>query len=96
MRTAGFFNCWTRKEAYLKATGEGLSVPLSQFDVLMTHGGHAMLLNFRGKPQQTSRWSLRELIPGMHYTAAVVVEGHDWQLKCLEWSESEQCLMPSG
>jgi 4'-phosphopantetheinyl transferase len=96
MQAAGFFNCWTRKEAYLKAIGEGVSFPLSHFDVLLTPGGPAMLLNFRGKPQETSHWSLRELMPGMYDTAAVVVEGHDWQLKCLEWSESEQGLVPSG
>ncbi len=47
LRVAGFYNCWTRKEAYVKARGEGLSFPLKQFDVSLTPGEPPMLLNVR-------------------------------------------------
>jgi 4'-phosphopantetheinyl transferase len=80
-RTAAFFNCWTRKEAYIKARGEGLSFPLGDFAVSLAPGEPAALLSVVGAPQETSRWSLRELTPGVGYVAAIAVEGHQWRLK---------------
>lgn len=82
-----FFNCWTRKEAYIKARGEGLSLPLDQFDVSLAPGEPATLLNTRGDPLEASRWSLQELFPGPGYVAALAVEGHGWRLACWEWPE---------
>ena len=83
-----FFNCWTRKEAYIKAKGEGLSMPLDRFAVTLAPGSAAELLYTVGDPQEASRWRLLELFPGPGFVGAVAVEGHDWQLKCLGWSES--------
>ena len=80
-----FFNCWTRKEAYLKARGEGLSLPLDQFDVSFDPGKRAALLLTSGASDESSRWLLRAIQPGPGYVAALVVEGHDWRLKCWEW-----------
>ncbi|PYS89539.1 MAG: 4'-phosphopantetheinyl transferase [Acidobacteria bacterium] len=82
---AGFFNCWTRKEAYLKARGTGLSVELNQFDVSLAPGEPASLLSSRENAQEVARWSMRELAPGPRYAAALVVEGHDWQLNRWQW-----------
>lgn len=82
-----FFNCWTRKEAYIKARGEGLSLPLDQFDVSLAPGGPAMLLNTREDPQEVSRWSLQELIPAPGFVATLAVEGHGWRLACWKWPE---------
>jgi len=71
---AGFFNCWTRKEAFVKARGFGLSLPLNEFDVSLIPGEPAVLL--RGG----AGWSVRALEPieGLH--AAIVAEGSAWQL----------------
>ena len=72
-RIHGFFNCWTRKEAYLKATGDGLTLPLDQFDVSLTPGEPAELLRAAGGID-TSHWVLHELKVGCGYTAAVAVK----------------------
>jgi 4'-phosphopantetheinyl transferase len=82
-----FFNCWTRKEAYIKAQGVGLSLPLDQFDVSLVPGEPAALLSTRGDPHEASRWSLRELMPGSGYIAALAVKGHDWRLTCWQWAD---------
>jgi 4'-phosphopantetheinyl transferase len=80
-----FLTCWTRKEAYIKAKGEGLSMPLDCFDVSLVPGEPAALLATRGDPDEASRWLLRELFPGPGYLAAIVVEGRDWRLQCWQW-----------
>ena len=69
-----FFRCWTRKEAYVKAVGEGLSLPLSQFDVSLLPGEPATLLATRPDAVEASRWTLRNLDLGPEYAAAVAVE----------------------
>lgn len=86
LRTEGFFNCWTRKEAYIKAVGLGLSLPLDQFDVSLAPSEPAALLRTGDDEREAARWSLRELTPAEGYTAALAVEGHDWQLKCWHWT----------
>jgi len=85
MRREAFFNVWVRKEAYIKARGEGLSLPLDQFDVSLAPGAPAALLSTRSEAQDVLRWSLRTLDPGPDYKAAVVVEGHAWRLSCWQW-----------
>ncbi|MCA1591774.1 MAG: 4'-phosphopantetheinyl transferase superfamily protein [Acidobacteria bacterium] len=82
-----FFNCWTRKEAYIKAIGEGLSHPLNCFDVSLTPGEEATLLCHRNDPNETLRWKIRELSPGNGYAAAIAVEGNDWHLSAMQWSD---------
>lgn len=85
LRTEGFFNCWTRKEAFVKALSEGLSFPLDQFDVSLAPGEPAVLLGVRGDGRVASDWSLRELSPGFDCVAALAVEGVGWRLSCWQW-----------
>lgn len=82
-----FFNCWTRKEAYLKAIGDGLAKPLDRFSVSFIPGEPARLLNCQGAPQETNRWSFQALIPASECIAAVCVEGQDWHLACWQWPQ---------
>ncbi len=85
LQPEGFFNCWTRKEAYIKARGEGLTISLDQFEVSLAPGEPAALLSVNSDPAEASRWSLRELAPGPGYVAAIAVEGEGWQIQCWEW-----------
>jgi 4'-phosphopantetheinyl transferase len=84
-RDAAFFTCWTRKEAYIKAVGEGLSMPLDCFDVTLRPGEPARLLATRGDPAQAERWSIRELDPGPGWLGAIVVEGPPFALRLFDW-----------
>jgi 4'-phosphopantetheinyl transferase len=85
VRREAFFNCWTRKEAYIKATGEGLSCPLDAFDVTLAPGEPAVLLATRVESQDAANWSMRILDPGAGFKGALIVEGHDWNLSCWRW-----------
>ncbi len=69
-----FFNCCTRKEAFLKAIGDGLSRSLDSFEVTFAPGEPARLLCVGGDPQEASRWHLRTLAPAHGYVGAFVVE----------------------
>ena len=88
LKQQAFFNGWTRKEAYLKAVGQGLQIPLNQFDVSLIPGEPAKLLHTHWNCQETSRWSLQELLPAPDYAAALAVAGTHWQLKLWQWSSS--------
>jgi 4'-phosphopantetheinyl transferase len=84
---AAFFACWTRKEAHIKAHGEGLSLPLDSFDVSLTPGEPASLLCVDGDVERARDWSLCELTPGEGYTGALAVQGRNWRLRCWQWLE---------
>ncbi len=69
-----FFNAWTRKEAFIKAVGEGLSFPLADFDVTLSPGEPARLLAVRGSAEEAARWQMADMKVGEGYAAAVVVK----------------------
>jgi len=70
-RPLGFFNCWTRKEAVVKAFGDGLSMPLDRFDVTLAPGEPAKLLRVEGTPGDDSGWWLHSLCPAAGYVVAI-------------------------
>ena len=84
-RAPAFFNCWTRKEALIKAQGQGLSLPLNAFDVSLAPGEPAALLNVEAAARELSRWSLQALTPAPNYVAAVAAIGGGWRLCCRQW-----------
>ena len=93
LRRDAFFDCWTRKEAYIKAVGDGLSLPLDEFDVCFLPGQEPRLLATRPHPAEARRWVFRALDLGPGYKAAVAVEGGGWHLRTWDWPSSDDCLM---
>lgn len=85
-QTAGFYRLWTRKEAFLKARGDGLSLPLAQFDVSLEPECPSALLATRFAPEETARWRVTDLPAPEGYFAALAVEGHHWTLTNRSWS----------
>lgn len=84
-----FFRCWTRKEAWVKARGQGLTIPLDRFDVSVAPNEPPALLRVAGAAASTATkaegWSLCDLTPAPGYAAALAVEGSDWQLQAWDW-----------
>nr|QEO74446.1 4'-phosphopantetheinyl transferase [uncultured bacterium] len=70
-RRAAFFRCWTRKEAYVKAVGDGLSLALDRFDVTVT--GPATLLATRPDASEAGRWAMVDVPCPSGYAGAVCV-----------------------
>jgi len=85
LRIEAFFRGWTCKEAYLKARGEGLAIPLSSFAVSLIPHEPASLESVRENPGELDRWSLEAfpLAPG--YPAAIAVEGRGCRLSFWDW-----------
>lgn len=89
LKQQAFFNCWTRKEAYIKARGTGLSLPLDLFDVSLRPGEPAALLSSREDPQESVRWSLYDLAPDSGYAGTLAVERSGRHLSCWQWRSTD-------
>ncbi len=85
-RLGGFYRCWTRKEAVIKAVGGGLAIPLDSFTVTLGAAEPPRLLRYDQDPDATARWCFRPLPPLITgYEAALVCEGADGALFMDEW-----------
>ena len=79
-QTRAFFLCWTRKEAYIKARGLGLQIPLDSFSVSLTPGREEVLHS-----ADSSNWSLQCFEIGSEFVAAVIGAGKNWTLRHRDW-----------
>lgn len=84
-RADAFYNCWTRKEAFVKATGEGLQRPLDSFVVSLVPGEPARLLS--SADGDVDAWSLQSVTPAPGFVGAVAARGADWTLRCWQWPQ---------
>ena len=84
LKLKAFFNGWTRKEAFVKALGDGLHVALDSFDVSISPGDEPRLLSFEGDCCKAADWSLFHLEPKPGYVAALAIAGRGW--KVTAWS----------
>ena len=82
------FRYWTCKEAYVKATGEGIAQPLEKIHISLMRGSEVRLISINRSIPEASRWSLQELHPFPGFAAALVVEGFDYRLNHWQWSQN--------
>lgn len=77
-----FLRCWTRKEAYMKARGDGISRPLDDFEVVDSPeaGQQPRLLKVSGDPNETEQWELSDVDAPRGFMAAIAVEGHGFEV----------------
>jgi len=73
-RPLGFFNCWTRKEAFIKAQGDGFGYPLDRFDVSLAPGEAARLLRVGDESGELCGWRMMSFSPAPGFVGAVVTE----------------------
>lgn len=79
-RADAFFLAWTRKEAYIKAVGEGLAIPLKSFSVSLTPGKPPEL-----RSEDAARWELDSFEPAHDYAGALVAEGKQLSVTYWDW-----------
>lgn len=84
-RLAAFYACWTRKEAYLKATGSGLTVPLDRFTVSVAPGEAPRMVHIDGDAAAAKAWRLVDVSPRAGYCATLAVEATDGQVVANHW-----------
>jgi 4'-phosphopantetheinyl transferase len=80
-----FFHLWTRKEAFLKATGEGISRLLNQVEVSFRPREPAQLIAVLGESKRATRWSIHGLSPAPGFVAAVAIQAKNVRLRCWKW-----------
>jgi 4'-phosphopantetheinyl transferase len=85
-RPTGFFAYWTCKEAFIKAKGSGLSLPLDEFEVTIDFDREDVPLRILSSEAATDAWSIRRLPASNGYAAAVAAAGSGWALRCWQWT----------
>jgi len=84
-KNRAFYRCWTRKEAFIKAEGSGLSFPLDRFTVSLDHDIQATLLETKWKPQERLHWHLSSFVPAPNYIAAIATRTTATSIKYFNW-----------
>lgn len=79
-KTLGFYNCWTRKEAFVKALGIGITCPLKSFSVNLTPENPAKILSIQDNQNDVNQWKLFGFLPKDNYCAAIAWYGAEKEL----------------
>ena len=83
-----FFHCWTQKEAFIKAVGDGLSLALDRFDVSVSPDEAARLLRVDGDPESAGHWMMQSLNPAPGFLGALACDGSH-RVVLWEWNRSD-------
>jgi 4'-phosphopantetheinyl transferase len=89
-RPAAFFRCWTRKESFVKAVGDGLYLPLDSFQVSLRPEEPAAILHVNGRPE--NKWHLADVTPVEGYSAALVTAGAPSIIKAFRSQDATQLV----
>lgn len=92
LRERAFFSCWTRKEAYIKAVGEGLSVPLNSFRVTLRPGEPTRFIHLAHDTTAARAWALHNLDPDHQYAAALAYQDAPRSIRVITLSEPTELL----
>ena len=76
----GFYRCWTRKESFIKALGEGTAFPLRGFDMSLQESAPQLLLACPAAPREEARWTTVSIDTRPGYAAAATIEGRGWRI----------------
>ena len=87
-RLIAFYNCLTRKEAFLKARGDGIYFPPQSVEVSFEPGYSARILRLAGSEEEAKQWSMHDIKTWDGYAAALVVEGNDYSISHKQWTYS--------
>ncbi len=91
-KTAGFFNCWTRKEAFIKAMGGGLSIPLDSFRVTLQPGAPARMVSLEGSEEAARGWTLHHFDPAPDYAGAIAYHDQARSIQTVHLSSLDHLL----
>ena len=94
-REEAFFRCWTRKEAYIKAVGDGLSAPLDRFQVTLLRDDPAQFVHIGNDRRAAARWTLQHLDPAANYIGALAYQADARAIALHEPLEAQQLLESS-
>lgn len=86
-RPAAFFNLWTRKEAWLKATGVGIAESMNRVELSFLPGEPAHILSVADAPDEAGKWTLAGLNPATGFIGALAVRARDLNVLCRHWVE---------
>ena len=95
-RDAAFLRCWTRKEAYVKARGEGLSLPLDGFAVTLAGKDRPALVHCAWDEHEPYRWMVEHLRPMAGYIGALAIEQGSWAILNFTWPSSNHANPAHG
>jgi 4'-phosphopantetheinyl transferase len=90
-RSEAFFRCWTRKEAYSKGRGWGLSIPLAEFRVPLGIEHYLMPIRQSTDPIEARQWSLLDVSPAKGYVGALAVKSSEYRLRQYMFSNADEC-----
>jgi 4'-phosphopantetheinyl transferase len=86
LRVPAFYACWTRKEAFLKATGDGLSFPLADFSVATNPDLDPKLEEIKGDTEAAKNWFLADISVIEGYRAALASDGSYSDMETYAWN----------
>ena len=75
-----FFNCWTRKEAFIKAIGDGLSYPLADFSVTLKPGEDPKFLYIKKNPEEINEWKLFDIKCDENFVSSLAIKAEDMEI----------------